>query len=45
LEKLKVTLNPSAFNNETGKVVADINARIRALKDLKTALDETENRK
>jgi len=38
LEKSKITLNPSLFNGEADKMIADINSKIKILQDLKNAL-------
>jgi len=45
LEKTKITLNPSLLNEGVDKVIADINARIKTLQDLKNVLIRKENQK
>jgi Arc/MetJ-type ribon-helix-helix transcriptional regulator len=44
LEKSKITLNPSLFNEETDKMIVDINSKIKILQDLKNVLTKTNAR-
>ena len=44
LEKSKITLNPSLFNEEADKMIADINSKIKILQDLKNVLTKTNAR-
>jgi len=44
LEKSKITLNPSLFNEEADKMIVDINSKIKILQDLKNVLTNTNAR-